>query len=104
MKRDCPHCHKSMGGRFVRWSKVANADRSRNCPHCGGNIQFRIHPEELIARILTLVVVIVAAYWAKEHRASYLGILVTATAALVFVYAAVSLRLRSRQRFEKAKF
>ena len=93
-----------MGGRFVRWSKVANADRERNCPLCGGNIQFKIHPEELVARVLTLVIVIAGAYWAKEHRASYLGILLTVTASLVFVYVAVSLRLRSRQRFAKAKF
>jgi hypothetical protein len=92
-----------MGGRFVRWSKVANVDRARNCPLCGGNIQFRIYAEELAARILTLVIVIVAAYWAKEHRAGYLSILLAMTAALVFIYVAVSLRLRSRQRFEKAR-
>jgi hypothetical protein len=88
----------------VRWSSIANVDRSRNCPLCGGNIQFKIHPEELIARILTLVVVVVAGYWAKEHRAGYLNILLTMTASLVFIYAAMSLRLRNRQRFEKAKF
>jgi uncharacterized protein (DUF983 family) len=103
MKRDCPHCHKSMGGRFVRWSKVANVDRARNCPLCGGNIQFHIYPEELGARILTLVVVVVAAYWAKEHRAGYLQILVTMTTILVIIYVAVMLRLKNRQRFEKAR-
>lgn len=92
-----------MGGRFVRWSKVANVDRERNCPLCNGNIQFRIHPEELIARGLTLVVVVVAAYWAKEHRAGYLDILLTMTAALVLIYMAVTLRLKNRQRFEKAR-
>ena len=92
-----------MGGRFVRWSKVANVDRARNCPLCGGNIQFRIHPEEIIVRILTLVVVVVAAYWAKEHRAGYLGILVTTTAVLVFLYVAVTLLLKNRQRYEKAR-
>ena len=104
MKRDCPHCHKSMGGRFVRWSKVANVDRARNCPLCNGNIQFKIHPEELIVRVLTLVVVVVAAYWAKEHRFGYLNILLTMTAILVSIYVAVSLRLKNRQRFEKARF
>lgn len=92
-----------MGGRFVRWSKVANVDRERNCPLCNGNIQFRIHPEELIARVLTLVVVVVAAYWAKEHRAGYLEILFAMTAVLVVIYVAVTLRLKNRQRFEKAR-
>lgn len=104
MKRDCPHCHKSMGGRFVRWSNVANVDRSRNCPLCGGNIQFRLYPEELIARLLTLVVLVVAGYWVKEHRAGYLDILLTTTATLVFIFGGVALLLRNRQRFEKAKF
>ncbi len=103
MKRDCPHCHKSMGGRFVRWSRIANVDRARNCPLCGGNIAFHFHPEEIVARVLTILVVLVAAYWAKEHRAGYLNILLTMTAVLVFIYAAVSLRLRNRQRFEKAR-
>ena len=92
-----------MGGRFVRWSTIANVDRTRNCPLCGGNIQFHMHPEELAARILTIVVVLVAAYWAKEHRAGYLNILLTTTTVLVFIYAAVSLRLRNRQRFQKAR-
>jgi preprotein translocase subunit SecG len=54
-------------------------------------------------RVLTLVVVVVAAYWAKEHRAGYLGILVTMTAVLVFLYVAVTLLLKNRQRYEKAR-
>ena len=92
-----------MGGRFVRWSKVANVDRSRNCRLCGGNIQFRIYPEEVAARILTIVVVAVAGYWAKEHRAGYLQILLAMTGALGFIYAATTLRLQKRQRFERAR-
>ena len=50
MKNDCPHCHKSMTGRFMQWSKLAQTDRARNCPLCGGNIEYRIHPEEIAAR------------------------------------------------------
>jgi hypothetical protein len=90
-----------MGGRFVRWSKIANVDPSRACPLCGGEIEFHMYSEELIARILTIFAVIVAGYWAKEHRAGYLAILVTLTAVLVAMYVAVSLRLRNRQRFKK---
>ena len=93
-----------MGGRYVRWSSVANVDRSRNCPLCGGNIKFRLYPEELIARLLTLVVLVIAGYWIKEHRAGYLDILLTMTATLVFIFGGVALLLRNRQRFEKAKF
>lgn len=102
MKRDCPHCGKSMGGRFVRWSQIANVDRSRNCPLCGGEIEFRLYPEELGARLLTIVAVIAAGYWAKEHG-NYLAILATLAAVLVAIYAAMSLRLRNRQRFTKGR-
>ena len=92
-----------MGGRFLRWNKLANVDLNRNCPLCNGNIALRMHAEELAARIATIVAVIVAGYFAKEHRASYLGILVALTAFLVAVYAVVSLLLRNKQRFGPAK-
>ncbi len=103
MKRDCPHCHKSMGGRFLRWNKLANVDLNRNCPLCNGNIELRMHPEEIAARLATILAAIVAGYFAKEHRASYLAILLTLTAFLVAVYVGVSLLLRNRQRFGPAK-
>lgn len=103
MKRDCPHCHQSMGGRFLRWSKIANVDRDRNCPICGAEIEFRIHPEELAVRFLTIVAVIAAAYWAKERAGGYLLILLTLTAVLATLYVAVSLRLRNQQRFRKGR-
>jgi hypothetical protein len=103
MKRDCPHCHKSMGGRFMRTTRLTNIDKSRNCPLCNGNIELRMHPEEIAVRLLTIVALIVAGYFAKEHRASYLAILVSLTAFLVAVYAVVSLMLRNRQRFGPAK-
>lgn len=100
MKRDCPHCRQSMEGRFLRWSQIGNVDRSRSCPLCGREIEFNLHPEELAARIVTIVVVVAAAYWAKEHG-NYLAILVTVAAVLIAIYVGVSLRLRTRQRFRK---
>jgi hypothetical protein len=103
MKRDCPHCHKSMGGRFMRTTQLTNIDKSRNCPLCNGNIELRMHPEEIAARLATIVAAIVAGYFAKEHRASYLAILLSLTAFLVAVYVGVSLLLRDRQRFGPAK-
>ena len=90
-----------MGGRFVRWSKIANVDRSRNCPICGGNIEYRMYPEEVAARILTIVAVIAAAYWANERRSGYVAILVTFVLTLAVVYLVVFLLLRNRQRFRK---
>lgn len=103
MKRDCPHCHESMGGRFVRWSRIASVDPSRNCPLCGRDIEFRIYPEEVAVRILTIAATIAAAYWAKESGGGYLVILLTLAAVLVASYTAVSLRLRDRQRFRKGR-
>ncbi len=90
-----------MGGRFVRWSKIANVDRSRNCPICGGNIEFRMYPEEVAARVLTIVAMIAAAYWANERRSGYVAILVTFVLTLAVVYLVVFLLLRNRQRFRK---
>ena len=103
MKRDCPHCNQSMGGRFVQWRKFANVDPSRNCRFCGGAIEFRMYPEEIIVRILTIAVVIGAGYWAKQRGGGYLMILLTVTLVLVAAYVAVSLRLRNEQRFKKGR-
>ena len=91
-----------MGGRFVRWSKIASVDRYRNCPLCGKDIEFKTYPEELVVRVLSIVAVIGAAYWAKERGGGYLGILLTVTAVLVILYLAASYRLRDQQRFQKA--
>src|SRR5437870_4746266 len=104
MKRDCPHCGKSMGGRFLHWSKIANVDRSRNCPICGGNIEFRMYPEEVAARVFTIVATIAAAYWANERRSGYAAILATFALTLAVVYLVVFLLLRNRQRFRKKVF
>ena len=101
MRRDCPHCHESMGGRFVKWQQLANTDRDRNCPLCGKDIEFRMYPEEIGARILTILVVIGASWWAKE-RGGYLAILVAVAVTLLAIYFAVHVRLKDRQRFKKA--
>ena len=90
-----------MGGRFVRWSNIANVDRSRNCPLCGRDIEIRTYPEEVVVRILTIGVLIGAGYWARERGGGYVMILLTVTAVLVILYLAVSLRLRNQQRFRK---
>jgi len=103
VKRDCPHCHKSMGGRFVRWRKLANMDPSRNCRLCGGEIEFRLYPEEVGARILTILVVIATGYWAKQRGGGYLTILLTVALVLVAAYLVVHLRLRNQQRFKKGR-
>ena len=87
----------------MRTTQLTNIDKSRNCPLCNGNIELRMHPEEIVARLATIVAAIVAGYFAKEHRASYLAILLWLTAFLVAVYTLVSLMLRNRQRFGPAK-
>jgi hypothetical protein len=92
-----------MGGRFVRWSKVANVDRARNCPLCGRDIEFRTYPEEVVVRVLAIVAVVGAAYWAKERGGGYLMVLLAVTAVLVILYLATSFRLRNRQRFKKGR-
>jgi len=102
MKHDCPHCHKSMTGRFLHWSKLANVDRSRNCPLCGGNIEYRLYPEELGARALSIAIAVGGAYWAHHRGEGYLAILMTTIAALIGLFVVAGLRLRNRQRFRKA--
>ena len=91
-----------MGGRSVRWSKIASVDRLRNCPLCGGDIEFRTYPDEVAVRVLAVAAVIGAAYWAKERGGGYLTILITVTAVLLVLYLAASYRLRDQQRFKKA--
>lgn len=93
-----------MGGRFVRWSNIANVDRSRNCPLCGRDIELRTYPEEVAVRVLTILVLIGGGYWARERGGGYLTILLTVTALLVVLYLGVSLRLRNQQRFKKRVF
>jgi len=92
-----------MGGRFVRWRKFANVDPSRNCPMCGKDIEFRIYPEEVAARILTILLAMGAGYWAKQRGGGYLTILLAFAGTLIAIYLAVYLRLRGQQRFKKGR-
>src|SRR4051812_7659221 len=104
MKHDCPHCRKSMIGRFLQWNKLANLDRSRNCPLCGGNIEYRIYPAELAVRGLSIAIAVGGAYWAHHRGEGYFAILLATIAALAALFAVVAFRLRDRQRFRKAEF
>jgi hypothetical protein len=104
MKRDCPHCGQSMSGRFLRWSKIANVDRARNCPICNRDIALKTHPEEVAAQVLTAAAVIGAAYLAHERQGGYVAIVLTLALVLTTIYVAVFLLLRNRQRFKKRVF
>ena len=92
-----------MGGRFVRWSKIASVDRYRNCPLCGRDIEVQTYPEEVAVRFLSIVAVVGAGYWAKQRGGGYLTILLTVTAVLVILYLGASYRLRNEQRFKKGR-
>ena len=104
MKNDCPHCHKSMIGRFLKWNKLTNMDRSRNCPLCGGNIEYNLHPEELAARGLSIAIAVGGAYWAHHRGEGYLAILLITIAALAALFGLAAFLLRDKQRFRKAGF
>jgi hypothetical protein len=104
MKRDCPHCHKSLAQKFLRWHKIANSDHSRTCPMCGGDFQYRMYPEEIAVRLLTIVVLVGACYLAKDRGGGYLSIVLGASAIIAVGYAAATFRLRNAQRFVPAKF
>ncbi|MEO7743018.1 MAG: hypothetical protein ABIR98_08790 [Usitatibacter sp.] len=104
MKRDCPHCHKSLAQKFLRWHKVANSDHSRACPMCGGDFQFRMYPEEIGVRLLTIAVLAGACYLAKDRGGGYLSIVLGAATIIAAAYAAAAFRLRNAQRFTKVKF
>lgn len=103
MKHDCPHCHQSMTGRFVKWRKFAYMDHSRNCPLCGKDIEFWIHPEEIAARVLSIVIAVGGAYWAHHRGEGYFTILLTTVAALAGLFVVVAFRLRGQQRFRKGR-
>jgi hypothetical protein len=104
MKNDCPHCHKSMTGRFLQWSKLAHTDRARTCPLCGASIEYQIHPEEMASRVLSIAIAVGGAYWAHHRGEGYFAILLMTIAALAALFAVAAFRLRDKQRFRKAGF
>jgi hypothetical protein len=106
MKRDCPHCRKSMAGDFLRWSKLGEANALRSCPHCGKELEFLNHPEEILVRIFMVAAVTVACYYTKDATGGYVAILqifAIAVGAIAIAYAAVAWRLRGAQRFRKGR-
>ena len=103
MKTDCPHCHKSMSGRFVQWRKFAQMDRNRNCPLCGKDIEFRLYPEEIGVRVLGIAVAVAGAYWARQRGEGYFGILLAIVATLIVMFVAAHFLLRGRQRFQRGR-
>ena len=104
MKKDCPHCHKSLAQKFLKWHKVANSDHSRSCPMCGGDFQYRMYPEEIVVRLLTLVVLVGACYLAKDRGGGYVSIVLGASAIIAVAYAAAAFLLRDKQRFARKEF
>lgn len=104
MKRDCPHCHKSLAQKFLKWHKVANADHSRSCPMCGGDFQYRMYPVEIAVRLLTIAVLAAACYLAKDRGGGYVSIVLGASALIAVAYAAAAFALREKQRFGKIEF
>lgn len=103
MKLDCPHCHKSLEGKFIRWSKIQRKDNMRSCPHCGREIEFLLHPEELATRALAIVVAIGAFGWMARGEGGVVTPLVVALAVLAAAYAFQRYRLRDAQRFRKGR-
>ena len=103
MRRDCPHCEKSLEGRFVRWSKVQRTDNMRSCPHCGREIEHLLHPEELATRALAAVVAIGACWWMARGGGGVVKPLLVALAVLGGAYAIEKYRLRDAQRYRKGR-
>jgi hypothetical protein len=103
MRRDCPHCEKSLEGKFIRWSKIQRKDNMRSCPHCGGEIEHLVHPEELATRGLAVVVAIGACAWMARGGGGVVKPLVVALAVLGTAYGIERYRLRDAQRFRKGR-
>src|SRR3954453_10747503 len=99
MKRDCPHCHKSMDGRFVRWGKLTKAAAFRSCPHCGGEIAYDLHPEEIGVRLLTIVVLIAVAYTGRQRPDGFLKPVVVGLIVLVAAFTFAYALSRGKQRY-----
>ena len=103
MKHDCPHCRKSMQGKFLRWLKFQKPNAFRSCPMCGGEIEFRLYPEELGVRLLTIAVIAGAGYWGHHRIDGYVKPFVTAALVLVAMYGVTYLLIRNRQRYKKGR-
>jgi len=98
--RDCPLCHKSLEGKFIRWSKIQRKDNMRSCPHCNGTIEYAPHPVEFATRLLAIVVAIGVGYAISRGRGVVLA-LVIGLATMVAAYAFQVFSLRAAQRYRK---
>jgi NAD-dependent SIR2 family protein deacetylase len=102
MKLDCPHCHKSLEGRFIRWSKIQRKDNMRSCPHCGGELEFQVHPVEVVTRVLAAVVAIAVCYSISRGE-GIVKALVVGLAVLAAAYGVQLFMTREAQRYRKGR-
>ena len=102
MKLDCPHCRKSLGGKFLRWYKIGNSEQFRNCPICGGEIEFRIHPEELATGAIAIAVAIYTGYRIHSEGRPLLHLTIP-VAVLLAAYAVSKILMRDKQRYVKGR-
>jgi len=102
MRHDCPHCEKSLEGKFIRWSKIQRKDNMRSCPHCGGEIEHLMHPAELATRALSIAVAVGAGYWISRGAGVVKSLLV-ALAVLAAAYGIERFLLRNAQRFRRGR-
>ena len=100
MRLDCPHCHKSLEGKFIRWSKIQRKDNMRSCPHCGGEIELLTHPTEAVTRVLAAVVAIAACY-AISRGEGIVRALVVGLGVLVAAYVLQRFLTREAPRYRK---
>ena len=101
MRRDCPHCHKSLEGKFIRWSKVQRKDNMRSCPHCGGAIEPAPYLVEFATRLIAIFVAIGVGYFISRGEGIVLA-LVVGLATMAAAYAFQVFQLRDAQRYRKA--
>ena len=103
MRLDCPHCQKSLEGKFIRWSKIQRKDNMRSCPHCGGAIELSFHPLEAVTRVLAIIVTIVVGYSISRGEGIVRALLI-GLAVLVAAYVAQRVMTRETQRYRKASY
>ena len=103
MRQDCPHCHESLQGKFIRWSKIQQTDHARSCPRCGREIEHAIHPEELAIRAIAIAVAIGVLYWMNTRSHGFVLPLAAGLGILLTVYAVARLRLKDAQRYRKGR-
>jgi hypothetical protein len=100
MRHDCPHCEKSLEGKFIRWSKIQRKDNMRSCPHCGGEIEPAPHPVEVVTRLLAILVAIGVGH-AISRGGGVLIALVVGLAVMAAAYVFQQFWLRDVQRYRR---